>query len=213
MCMHHEEEQSSQGVLSGTTQGGDQPLSRRGMLLRGGALAAMGLIPALGCARQASAGSGEVRQDALSAKEKANRAAPGGRWARPLGTNHPVSAAYGIKGDWLAGYHTGIDFAVNTGTPVYSVGPGTVDISGPQGDYGRAVMVRMDDGHFILYAHLSSASVKVGRRVSGGARLGSSGATGRASGPHLHFEVRTTRNYGTDINPTRYLAARGIQLR
>lgn len=211
MCTHHEEEQGSQRALT-HAQSGDRQLTRRGMLLRGGALAALGLIPALGCARQASAGSGEAETDTLSAKEKAERAAPGGRWARPLGTRRPVSAAYGIKGDWLAGYHTGIDFAINTGTPVYSVGPGTVDIAGPQGDYGRSAMIRMDDGHFILYAHLSALSVKVGGRVTGGTRLGSSGASGRVSGPHLHFEVRTTRNYGTDINPTSYLAARGVQL-
>ena len=212
MCMHHEEEPGSQRALT-DAQSGSQQLTRRGMLLRGGALAALGLAPALGCAQQASAGSDEARRDTLSGTRRAERAAPGGRWARPLGTRHPVSAAYGVKGDWLAGYHTGIDFAINTGTPVYSVGPGTVEIAGRQGDYGRSAMIRMDDGHFILYAHLSALSVRVGGRVNGGTRLGNSGASGRVSGPHLHFEVRTTRNYGTDINPKNYLAARGVSLR
>lgn len=203
MCTHH----------------GEQPLSRRGMLLRGGALAALGLIPALGCAKSANAGAGDARTDTLSARAQggpgpavAPEAAPGGRWARPLTARHPVSAAYGIKGDWLAGHHTGVDFAVKTGTPVYSVGPGTVDIAGDQGDYGKSVLVRMDDGHFILYAHLSVVSVQRAGRVSGGTRLGSTGASGRVTGPHLHFEVRTTRHYGTDINPTTYLAERGIKL-
>lgn len=211
MCTHHEEEPGSRQALT-ESQRVERQLTRRGMLLRGGALAALGLLPALGCAQQASAGSSEARSRTLSGTRHAERAARGARWARPLGTRQPVSARYGVKGDWLAGYHTGIDFAINTGTPVYSVGPGTVDIAGPQGDYGRSAMIRMDDGHFILYAHLSVLSVKVGARVNGGTRLGDSGASGRVSGPHLHFEVRTTRNYGTDINPTSYLSARGVRL-
>lgn len=197
MCTHHEE----------------RTLSRRGVLLRGGALAALGLIPAVSCARPATAGTDEARTEPLTARARHGaRAANSGRWAKPLSANHPVSAEYGIKGDWLAGRHTGIDFAVDTGTPVYAVGPGAVDIAGNYGDYGKAVLMRMDDGHFVLFAHLSKVSVKRGARVSGGSRLGSSGASGRASGPHLHFEVRTTREYGTDINPTKYLAERGIQL-
>ncbi|MCK1798552.1 M23 family metallopeptidase [Streptomyces sp. XM4193] len=199
MCTHHEE----------------PSLSRRGMLLRGGALAALGLLPALGCVKSASAGPGEPMNRPLRATAAGGpgpQAAPGGRWARPLTEQHAISAAYGIEGDWLAGRHTGIDFAVDTGTPLFSVGPGTVDIAGDQGDYGKAVLVRMDDGHFILYAHMSSLQVSRGGRVTGGSRLGNTGASGRVSGPHLHFEVRTTRNYGTDIDPTKYLAARGVRI-
>ncbi|MEE1928192.1 M23 family metallopeptidase [Streptomyces sp. TRM 70351] len=165
--------------------------TRRGVL-RGTALAALGLAPALGAATAASAA--------------------GPPWARPLAGGHRVSAAYGVPGDWEAGHHTGIDFAVASGTPVYSVGRGTVDIAGTQGDYGEAVVVRMDDGHFVLYAHLSRVLVAAGERVHGGERIGKTGATGRVTGPHLHFEVRASRDYGTDVDPVAYLARRGVVL-
>ncbi|UGY91559.1 M23 family metallopeptidase [Streptomyces gobiensis] len=186
------------------TQGGDWQgtLPRRGILLRGGALAALGLLPALGCAHRASAGSGELDEPL------------GGPpvWTRPLSDKYPVSAAYGIKGKWLAGHHTGIDFAVPAGTPVYAVSSGTVDIARYYSEYGYAVMLRMDDGHFVLSAHLSKISVKKAAKVQARTLLGETGASGRTTGPHLHFEVRTKRDYGSDIDPVSYLASKGVQL-
>ncbi|MBB1260696.1 peptidoglycan DD-metalloendopeptidase family protein [Streptomyces sp. OF8] len=177
--------------------------SRRGLLLRGGALLA-GLVPAVAAGRAVgwpSGGPGGVPEEV-----------PAGLWTRPLTAGSPVSASYGIKGDWLAGYHTGVDFAVDTGTRVYSIGPGTIEIAGEYGDYGEAVLIRLDDGYFALYAHLSTIDVKRDRRVDGGERLGETGATGRVTGPHLHFEVRATRNYGSDVDPVEYLATRGVRM-
>ncbi|MBB1245956.1 M23 family metallopeptidase [Streptomyces durbertensis] len=177
--------------------------SRRGLLLRGGVLLA-GLVPALAAGRAvgwSSGGPGGVRGEV-----------PAGLWTRPLTAGSPVSAPYGIKGDWLAGYHTGVDFAVDTGTRVYSIGPGTIEIAGEYGDYGEAVLIRLDDGRFALYAHLSAVDVQRGQRVDGGERLGETGATGRVTGPHLHFEIRTSRNYGSDVDPVEYLATRGVRL-
>ncbi|MBW1603115.1 M23 family metallopeptidase [Streptomyces sp. JJ66] len=136
--------------------------------------------------------------------------AGGPPYARPLAGNPRVTAAYGIPGDWLAGRHTGVDFAVDSGTAVHAVGTGTVDIAGEQGDYGEAVVIRLNDGHFALCAHLSACEVRAGQKVTGGDRIGASGATGRVSGPHLHFEVRTSREYGTDIDPLKFLADRGV---
>ncbi|MFD4635212.1 M23 family metallopeptidase [Streptomyces sp. NPDC058284] len=137
---------------------------------------------------------------------------PARKYALPLRRDFRVTARYGVRGDWLAGHHTGIDLGVPQGTPVYAVGGGTVLVAGWSGAYGNAVTVRMPDGHYALVAHLSRVSVRVGRRVRAGALLGRSGATGRATGPHLHLEVRARRGYGSDIDPVRYLAGRGVDL-
>lgn len=137
---------------------------------------------------------------------------PPQKYAMPLRRSFRVSAAYGVRGDWLAGHHTGIDLAVPQGTPVYAVGAGVVLVAGWSGAYGNAVTVRMPDDHYSLVAHLSRVSVRVGAEVRAGTLLGKSGATGRATGPHLHLEVRARREYGSDIDPVKYLAGRGVQL-
>ncbi|MFF8643510.1 M23 family metallopeptidase [Streptomyces sp. NPDC015345] len=137
---------------------------------------------------------------------------PPGRYTLPLRRGFRVSARYGIRGDWLAGHHTGIDLAVPTGTPVYAVSAGVVVLARRSGQYGKAVTVRMRDGHYAVFAHLSRIKVRQGARIRAGARIGSSGATGRATGPHLHLEIRARRGYGSDIDPVRYLARRGAPL-
>lgn len=148
----------------------------------------------------------------------ADRAAPGSAratapWSRPvLLRGVKISQGYGIRGNWAAGHHTGTDLAVPTGTPVRSVGPGTVVFAGWSGDYGKAVTIRMTDGKYTLFAHMSTIAVKPGKRVNPGTWLGRSGNTGRSTGPHLHFEVRAKRGYGSDINPIRYLAGHGVRL-
>ncbi|MGP3987561.1 M23 family metallopeptidase [Streptomyces sp. 3N207] len=150
-----------------------------------------------------------------SAGESAGEAGGGARraWVRPLALSRVrVSQPYGVPGSWAAGYHTGIDLAVREGTPVRSVGPGTVVHAGWAGAYGNAVTVRMTDGKYTLFAHLSRVFVRVGSTVRPGTWLGRSGNTGRSTGPHLHFEVRAQRGYGTDIDPVRYLARHGVRL-
>lgn len=121
----------------------------------------------------------------------------------------PVSASYGLPGGWLAGHHTGVDFAMSVGTPVHSVGNGTVTQAGWSGSYGNSVMVLLDDGHYALYAHLERIDVQQGARVAENTRIGLSGNTGRSTGPHLHFEIRTGQEYGSDIDPLNYLRERG----
>lgn len=144
--------------------------------------------------------------------QAAPAAGPPAAWTRPIVRKARVSQAYGIKGNWAAGHHTGIDLAVPTGTAVRSVGSGTVVFAGTSGDYGKAVTIRMGDGKYTLFAHMSTVAVKVGRKVRAGTYLGKSGNTGRSTGPHLHFEVRAKRGYGSDINPVRYLAQHGVRL-
>ncbi|MGW2414880.1 M23 family metallopeptidase [Streptomyces tubercidicus] len=139
-------------------------------------------------------------------------AAPAGNSGPPAKAHHRISSPYGVRGGWQAGHHTGIDLAVRTGTKVRSVGSGTVVLAKRSGAYGKAVTIRMNDGRYTLFGHLSRITVRTGQKVRARTHLGYSGATGRATGPHLHFEVRTARYYGTDINPLPYLAQHGIHL-
>lgn len=113
---------------------------------------------------------------------------------------------------WSKGYHTGVDFAVPTGTSVKAVAAGKVVTSGWGGSFGYQVVIRHADGRYTQYAHLSAISVKSGQSVGGGQRIGRSGSTGNSSGPHLHFEVRTGPGFGSDVDPVAYLRAGGIRI-
>ncbi|MFE7273782.1 transglycosylase family protein [Streptomyces sp. NPDC057623] len=129
----------------------------------------------------------------------------------------PVSAASGTPyrkagSSWSKGYHTGVDFAVPTGTSVKSVGAGRVVSAGWSGSFGYEVVIRHADGRYSQYAHLSAISVKDGQSVGAGQRIGRSGSTGNSTGPHLHFEVRTGPAFGSDIDPVAYLRAGGVRI-
>jgi murein DD-endopeptidase MepM/ murein hydrolase activator NlpD len=89
---------------------------------------------------------------------------------------------------WRA--HLGTDFAAPTGTPARTVGDGVVEFAGVQNGYGNVVFIRHRNGHETVYAHLSKISVQRGQSVSQGQTIGLVGATGWATGPHLHFEFR-----------------------
>jgi murein DD-endopeptidase MepM/ murein hydrolase activator NlpD len=113
---------------------------------------------------------------------------------------------------WQSGEHTGQDFLVGTGTRVNSVAAGTVVSAGWDGSYGNDVIIKHADGRYTLYGHLSVIKVSVGQTVSEGQEIALSGATGNVTGPHLHFEVRTTPYYGSDIDPLAYLRSHGVSI-
>ncbi|PJN26752.1 M23 family metallopeptidase [Kitasatospora sp. CB02891] len=124
-----------------------------------------------------------------------------------------VTTGYKVAGsNWSSGYHTGIDFPVATGTSLKAVAAGTVVSAGNGGAYGNQVVIKLADGKYAQYAHLSSISVSAGQAVTAGQQIGLSGATGNVTGPHLHFEIRTTPDYGSDIDPVAYLAAHGVNV-
>ncbi|MEU5541767.1 M23 family metallopeptidase [Streptomyces sioyaensis] len=148
----------------------------------------------------------------LAASQAALAASAGKHWTHPTTARYRISSPYGVRGHWRAGHHTGVDLAVRAGTLIRSVGSGTVVLARRSGDYGKAVTIRMNDGRYVLFGHLSRITVRPGQKVHARTRLGYSGATGRATGPHLHFEVRTSRRYGSDINPLTYLARHGVRL-
>lgn len=89
---------------------------------------------------------------------------------------------------WRA--HLGTDFAAPTGTAVRTVGDGVVEFSGVQNGYGNVVFIKHRNQHVTVYAHLSRIDVRQGQSVEQGQTLGAVGATGWATGPHLHFEFR-----------------------
>lgn len=93
-----------------------------------------------------------------------------------------------IQQQWKA--HLGVDYGAPTGTPVRSVGEGVVSFAGRQNGYGNVIEVQHSGDRKTVYAHLSRIDVRVGQHIEQAQRLGAVGATGWATGPHLHFEFR-----------------------
>ncbi|MGW2490373.1 M23 family metallopeptidase [Streptomyces sp. NPDC001606] len=157
-------------------------------------------------------------QKAQQERVAAARAARAAERARLNAFVAPIAHSYvstGYKASsslWSSGSHTGIDFHAATGTPVLAVGSGTVVSTGWGGAYGNQIVIRMADGMYTQYGHLSSIGVTVGQKVTPGQHIGLSGATGNVTGPHLHFEARTTPEYGSDIDPVAYLRSHGVSV-
>jgi murein DD-endopeptidase MepM/ murein hydrolase activator NlpD len=87
-------------------------------------------------------------------------------------------------------YHRGYDIAVPSGTPVYSVSPGTVYYAGLYKGYGNLVAVDHGNGYLTLYGHNSALKVTRGQRVDSNTVIALAGSTGRSTGPHVHYELR-----------------------
>lgn len=102
-----------------------------------------------------------------------------------------VTSPYGWRG---LSFHSGVDLRARAGEPLAAVGAGVVEKTGSGGRGGQRVVLKLDDGWRAGYAHLSRVDVKEGQRVEPGARIGLAGATGHATGPHLHFELREPRS-------------------
>jgi hypothetical protein len=102
----------------------------------------------------------------------------------------------------LASIHKGMDFRASTGTPLRAANSGVVVLARPLYYEGNCVAIDHGLGLFTLYLHLSRISVREGQRVATGERLGLSGATGRVTGPHLHWAVRWQGAY---LDPAKLL--------
>lgn len=128
-------------------------------------------------------------------------------FAVPVKASYRFTSSFGYRNDPKNGsrrMHSGVDFAGPVGTPLYSTGDGVVTHAGWQSGYGRLVKIEHQFGIETRYAHLSKLRVKVGQRVSRGDRIGDMGASGRVTGPHLHYEVRVG---GQAVNPMTYIKA------
>ncbi len=120
--------------------------------------------------------------------------------------NGVITSGFGERTDPLnesSAYHTGLDIAANTGTPILAAADGEVIFSGELGGYGFAVKLRHKDGLVTLYGHCSQLYVKEGQTVSAGETIAAVGSTGRSTGPHLHFEIIDGEEY---LNPSDFLS-------
>jgi murein DD-endopeptidase MepM/ murein hydrolase activator NlpD len=130
------------------------------------------------------------------------------KWLIPSGMpvrNSWFSSNFGVRIDPFTGksaMHEGVDFVVPTGTPVYASAGGVVDFADFHPQFGNLVEIDHGNGVVTRYAHNSKLLVKVGQIVKLGQEISLSGSTGRATGPHVHFEVRYQ---GTAQNPIRFL--------
>ncbi|MGQ4516979.1 peptidoglycan DD-metalloendopeptidase family protein [Streptomyces sp. DW26H14] len=158
-------------------------------------------------------------KQAKAAKAKAVKAAAAKKaasWIDPV-THYKLTAAFDDSGSHWMHKHSGQDFAVPIGTDVHAAHTGTVVKAGPHGAgdgdaYGNAIVIQHSDGKFSQYAHLSKIEVHVGENVKTGDEIAKSGNTGNTTGPHLHFEIRNTPNYGSAINPVTFLHEMGVKV-
>ncbi len=126
---------------------------------------------------------------------------------RPVAGNARISSGFGVRVDPFLGrraMHSGIDFAVPTGTRIIAPASGTVAKAKWWGGYGNAVEIDHGNGVVSRYGHLSKILVKEGQAVSTGEVIGKAGSTGRSTGPHLHYETWVDEKA---VNPMRFLGA------
>lgn len=116
-----------------------------------------------------------------------------------------VTSSFGARVDPIdgrRGVHSGVDMAAQTGTPVLAAADGVVRIAGRRGGYGKLVELHHRDGSVTRYGHLSAILVRMGETVAQGQTIARAGATGRATGAHLHFEYRVG---GVAVDPLAHL--------
>jgi murein DD-endopeptidase MepM/ murein hydrolase activator NlpD len=122
-----------------------------------------------------------------------------------------LSAGFGMRPDPFTGeadFHPGLDISAEKGTPVRATASGTVELSAPSGDYGNLVVIDHGFGLVTRYGHLSKFAVWQGQEVNRGDVIGYVGSTGRATGPHLHYEVLAN---GKLMNPLQLLVGKAAQ--
>ncbi|MEU5399849.1 M23 family metallopeptidase [Streptomyces sp. NPDC005963] len=177
---------------------------------------------AVKAAADAKKAAEEVKQKAAEAKKKAEaeakKKAEAERIAKlaksfslPL-SSYRITATYGQSGPmWSSGQHTGLDMAASSGTPLKAVTSGTIKSAGWSGSaYGYQIILKLNDGTEVMYAHLSSLNVSAGQKVGTGEMIGRVGATGNVSAAHLHLEVKTAG--GSDIDPLSWLRGKGLRV-
>ncbi len=130
-----------------------------------------------------------------------------------------LTSGFGVRLHPILGYslmHRGVDFAAPTGTPIMAAGDGVVEKTGPAPGFGNYVLLRHNATYETAYAHMSrfAAGLRPGSHVQQGQIIGYVGATGRATGPHLHYEVHVNavqvNPLSIKMEPGRKLAGAGL---
>jgi len=145
----------------------------------------------------------------LARFEAARKAAGLAPIHKPMDVLNRISSRFGNRTDPFTGgraFHAGIDFPAPRGTTVMSAGYGKVTFVGQRAGYGNLVEVTHATGLVTRYGHLSAFLVKEGQVVNAGTPIAKVGSTGRSTGPHLHFEVRS---HDKAVDPGKFLAAGG----
>jgi murein DD-endopeptidase MepM/ murein hydrolase activator NlpD len=117
-----------------------------------------------------------------------------------------LSSTYGPRKDPFTGqpdFHPGLDISAGQGTPVKATADGTVESAAYNGNYGNSIVITHGFGIATRFGHLSQYAVRAGQKVKRGEIIGYVGATGRATSPHLHYEILIN---GSPIDPLRLLA-------
>jgi murein DD-endopeptidase MepM/ murein hydrolase activator NlpD len=131
------------------------------------------------------------------------------RWVLPItpGVYH-LTARFGDYSSLWANFHTGLDFAAPTGTPIMAVAGGTITEVGYSGAYGNRTIETLPDGTQLWYCHQNEFATAVGDSVNPGQVIGYVGSTGNVTGPHLHLEVHP--GGGDPVDPYPALVAHGL---
>jgi len=132
-------------------------------------------------------------------------------WAWPTDPGYTFSSYYGYRLSVFGegNFHSGLDIAgTGYGSGVYAANNGTIEILKDLGNssYGKYIMINHNNGYYTLYAHMSGfyPGLSVGSTVSRGQQIGYIGSSGWATGPHLHYEIRTCSQYSCITNPLHY---------
>ncbi|MFF1833551.1 M23 family metallopeptidase [Streptomyces sp. NPDC058231] len=150
----------------------------------------------------------KAEEEAKAKAEAARLAKLAASYAIPT-SSYTITSTFGEAGSmWSSGYHTGLDFAAPTGTPIKAIHTGTIKSAGWSGSYGYRTVLELEDGTELWFCHQSSIDVTVGQKVTTGETIGRVGATGNVTGPHLHLEVHTPD--GTGIDPMTWLRDKGL---
>ncbi len=122
----------------------------------------------------------------------------------PLTGEFKVTCEYKRKGNWAAGWHTGIDMVGDE--TIYGTCDGTVTKIGVDKSYGNYIVVKAPNGKFHWFCHLSKVTCSLGQKISRTTKIGVMGSTGNSTGKHLHFEIRNASNkYADNSNPADYM--------
>jgi murein DD-endopeptidase MepM/ murein hydrolase activator NlpD len=148
----------------------------------------------------------KARADALQQGDDYNAELKLNLWQLPVAGYH-LTATFGQYGLWSS-YHTGLDFAGPSGSPIYAVANGTISSASYDGAYGYKTVQTLDDGTELWYCHQTSFTVSAGETVHAGELIGYTGSTGNVTGPHLHIEVRP--GGGDPVDPYAAFIAHGV---